>query len=248
MSQPRLRSSTGAKVPYRHKHVAMHRILVIEDNQTLVAKLFAYLEPRHYSLDAAQNGATGLHLALTADYDAIILDWMLPQLDGQEVVKRMRSRGCATPVLMLTARDDLPHKIAGFRAGADDYVTKPFEFGELEVRLEALILRTKGRTRVLKVADLTFDLATQTVTRAGAVLQLYAGGRKLLEALMHESPAVVGRERLESILWGEEPPDQDMLRSHIYQLRKAVDGPFATKLIHTVAKVGYRLAASEPTE
>jgi DNA-binding response OmpR family regulator len=217
------------------------RVLVIEDNQSLVANLFAYLEPREFILDAAQDGQSGLHLALTIDYDAIVLDWMLPRLDGQQVVGRLRAQGCATPVLMLTARDDLPHKIAGFQAGADDYLTKPFALAELEVRLEALILRSKGRARVLEVGDLRFDLATQEVTRGGSSLQLYAGGKKLLEALMRASPAVVSRERLESTLWDDDPPGRDMLRSHVYELRKSVDGPFAEKLIRTVPKVGYRL-------
>lgn len=221
------------------------RVLVIEDNQGLVANLFAYLEPRQYSLDAAQDGQSGLHLALTAEYDAIVLDWMLPRLDGQEVVKRLRANGSTTPVLMLTACDDLPHKIAGFRAGADDYLTKPFALAELEVRLEALILRGTRRARVLDVADLRFDLATQEVTRAGAPLQLYAGGKKLLEALMRASPAVVSRERLESILWGDDPPDRDMLRSHVYELRRSIDAPFPVKLIHTLPKLGYRIAAPD---
>jgi DNA-binding response OmpR family regulator len=224
------------------------RILIVEDNQSLVANLFAYLEPRHYSLDAAQDGQSGLHLALTVDYDAIVLDWMLPRLDGQEVVKRLRAKGATTPVLMLTARDDLPHKIAGFRAGADDYLTKPFAFAELEVRLDALILRSKGRSRVLAVADLRFDLATQEITRAGRPLQVYAGGKKLLEELLRASPAVVSKERLESLLWGDDPPDRDMLRSHVYELRKSIDGPFPTKLIHTIPKVGYRIAAAEQAE
>lgn len=222
------------------------RVLVIEDNPSLVANLFTYLEARQYTLDAAQDGQSGLHLAFTVDYDAVILDWMLPRLDGPEVVKRMRARGCATPVLMLTARDELPDKIAGFRAGADDYLTKPFALAELDVRLEALILRGRlGRVRLLEVADLRFDLATQIVTRAGVPLQLYAGGRKLLEALMRASPGVVERTRLEAILWGDSPPDYDMLRSHVYELRKSVDGPFAVKLIQTVPKVGYRLAVVE---
>lgn len=218
------------------------RVLVVEDNHGLVANLFAYLEPRHYSLDAAHDGQAGLHLALTCDYDVIVLDWMLPRLTGDEVVRRLRNKGCVTPVLMLTARDELPSKVAGFRAGADDYLTKPFALAELEVRLEALILRSKGRALVLTIGDLSFDLATQEVARAGVPLQLYAGGKKLLEALMRASPAVVAKDRLESLLWGDNPPDGDMLRSHIYELRKSVDGPFAAKLIHTVPKVGYRIA------
>ncbi len=219
----------------------LKRVLLIEDNQSLVANLFAYLEPRQFRLDAAQDGPSGLHLALTVDYDAIVVDWLLPRLEGDEVVRRLRGSGCETPVLMLTALDDLPHKIAGFRAGADDYLTKPFALAELEVRLEALMLRARGRARLLEVADLRFDLATQNVERGGSLLQLYAGGKKLLEELMRTSPAVATRERLEFVLWGDDPPTGDMLRWHIYELRKSVDGPFDVKLIHTVPKVGYRL-------
>lgn len=222
------------------------RILVVEDNASLVANLFAYLEARRYTLDAAQDGQSGLHLALTASYDAIILDWMLPRLDGAEVVKRLRASGASTPVLMLTARDDLPHKIAGFHAGADDYLTKPFALAELEVRLEALIARNIGRSRVLEVSDLKFDLGTLEVTRAGRSLELYAGGKKLLEVLMRASPAIVRKSRLEAVLWGDDPPSGDMLRSHVYELRKSIDGPFAVKLIQTVPKVGYRIAAPGP--
>jgi DNA-binding response OmpR family regulator len=221
------------------------RVLIVEDNPGLVVNLFAFLEARDYTLDAAHDGPSGLQRALEADYDAIVLDWMLPRLDGVEIIRRLRANGAATPILMLTARDDLPDKIASFRAGADDYLTKPFALAELEVRLEALIVRSRGRRQVLEVGDLRFDLATQQVIRNDRPVQLYAGCKKLLEALMTASPAVVTRERLERVLWGDDPPDRDMLRSHVYELRKCVDGPFATKLIETVPKVGYRIAAPE---
>ena len=161
-------------------------------------------------------------------------------MNGDELVKRLRNKGCATPVLMLTARDELPHKVAGFRAGADDYLTKPFALAELEVRLGSRILRSKGaRARSQRSAICGSILATQEVSRArrGAV-QLYAGGKKLLEELMRASPAVVTKNRLESLLWGDDPPDGDMLRSHIYELRKSIDGSFAEKLIHTGAEGG----------
>jgi DNA-binding response OmpR family regulator len=222
-----------------------NRILIIEDNRALVANLFRYLEARDYALDAAQDGQAGLELALASHYDAIVLDWMLPRLDGEGVIKSLRSLGSATPVLMLTALDDLPHKIAGFRAGADDYLTKPFALAELEVRLEALIARSKGRAQVLEVGDLRFNVATQEVTRGGASIQVYASGKKLLEILMRASPGVVGRERLETALWGDHRPDKELLRSHVYELRKSVDGAFAVKLIHTVPKLGYRIAVIE---
>jgi DNA-binding response OmpR family regulator len=221
------------------------RLLVIEDNRNLVANLFEYFEARGHVLDAAPDGVTGLHLASTQAYDAVVLDWMLPGLDGPEVMRRLREEhGRDTPVIMLTARDDLPDKIAGFRAGADDYLTKPFALPELEVRLEALAARAGGRNRkrVLEVADLRLDLATLEATRAGRLLHLFPAGRKLLEVLMQASPAAVTRERLEYALWGDEPPDGDMLRSHVYELRRSVDAPFQVKLIQTLPRVGYRIA------
>ena len=221
------------------------RLLVVEDNRNLVANLFDYFEARGHTLDAAPDGITGLHLATTQTYDAVVLDWMLPRMDGPEVLRKLREEHAAdVPVIMLTARDELPDKIAGFRAGADDYLTKPFALPELEVRLEALVTRAKGRgrARVLEVQDLRLDLATLEASRAGKPLHLYPACRKLLEVLMQASPGAVTRERLEYALWGDSPPDGDMLRSHIYELRRSVDGPFPVKLIQTLPRVGYRLA------
>lgn len=221
------------------------RLLVIEDNRNLVANLFAYFEPRGYVLDAAPDGITGLHLALTQTYDALILDWMLPRMSGPEVLRKLREElHSELPVIMLSARDELSDKLAGFRAGADDYLTKPFELQELEVRLEALQARLHGRTRsrLLQVDDLQLDLATLEGSRSGKPVRLFPAGRKLLEVLMRASPAVVSREQLEQVLWGDQPPAGDMLRSHIYELRREVDGPFDVKLIQTVPRVGYRLA------
>ena len=225
------------------------RLLVIEDNRNLVANLFDYFEARGHTLDAAPDGVTGLHLASTQAYDAIVLDWMLPRLEGPEVLRRLRDeQASSVPVIMLTARDELPDKIAGFRAGADDYLTKPFALPELEVRLEALMARMHGRQRrkVLEVRDLKLDLATLEVTRGGQPLHLYPACRKLLETLMQASPAAVTRQQLEHALWGDDPPDGDMLRSHIYELRRSIDGPFAVKLIQTLPRTGYRLAPPHP--
>ena len=170
---------------------------------------------------------------------------MLPRLDGREVLRRLRGEAQSdVPVVMLTARDELPDKITGFRAGADDYLTKPFALPELEVRLEALIARAsgRGRSRMLQVADLRYDLTTLEVSRQGQPLHLFPACRKLLEVLMQCSPAAVGRDRLEYALWSDDPPDGDALRSHIYDLRRSVDGPYPVKLIHTIPRVGYRLA------
>lgn len=222
------------------------RLLVVEDNLNLVSNLFDFFEARGHTLDAAPDGITGLHLATTQDYDAMVLDWMLPGLDGPSVLARLREEhDSALPVIMLTARDELPDKIVGFRAGADDYLTKPFALAELEIRLESLLARAAGRGRgkVLSVHDLRVDLSTFEVTRAGAQLHLYPACHKLLVALMQASPAAVPRERLEYALYGDEPPDGDLLRSHVYELRRSVDGPFEVKLIQTLPRVGYRLAA-----
>ena len=227
------------------------RLLVIEDNRNLVANLFDYFEARGHTLDVAPDGVTGLHLATTQSYDAIVLDWMMPRMDGPEVLRRLREEHLSDlPVIMLTARDELPDKIAGFRAGADDYLTKPFALPELEIRLEALLVRANGRHRskLLEVEDLRLDLATLEASRGGQPLHLFPAGRKLLQVLMQASPAAVTREKLEQALWGDEPPDGDMLRSHIYDLRRSVDGPFEEKLIHTLPRVGYRLGRIVPQE
>jgi len=185
--------------------------------------------------------------ATSQPYDALILDWMLPRMEGPEVLRRLRAdHGSEVPVIMLTARDELPDKIAGFRAGADDYLTKPFALPELEVRLEALMVRAKGRNprKLLEVADLKLDLATLEAQRDGKPLHLYPACRKLLEVLMRASPGAVTRQQLEFALWGDELPDGDLLRSHVYELRRSVDGPFQQKLIHTLPRVGYRLGVS----
>jgi len=158
-----------------------------------------------------------------------------------EMVRKLRDTSATpTPVIMLTARDDLPDKLTGFRAGADDYLTKPFAIPELEIRLETLVNRNNAaRSRVLEIEDLRLDLGTLKASRAGVSIRLYPACRKLLEALMRASPAVVSKQRLDRVLWGDAPPQADLLRSHLYELRRAVDGPFERKLIHTVAREGY---------
>lgn len=223
------------------------KLLVVEDHQPLVANLFNYFEPRGFCLDAAPDGLVGLHLAVSQVYDVIILDWMLPRLDGPALLKSLRDRSVDTPVLMLTARDQVPDKIVGFRAGADDYLTKPCDLRELEVRIEALMLRVRGRSkpRELVVGDLHYDLSTLEVRRGGRLLHLFPASRKLLEVMLHASPAAVSRQQLEHSLWGDSPPDRDMLRSHIYELRRSVDGDSSKKLIHTIPRVGYRIAVSD---
>jgi len=224
------------------------RILVIEDNRDIAENIGDYLEPKGHELDFAADGVTGLHLAVTNDYDVVVLDLMLPGLDGIELCRKLRADAKrATPVIMLTARDRLADKVEGFDAGADDYLVKPFAMKELEIRIDALGRRGAGRSvsRVLQVGDLVFDPDLQEVRRAGRKLELNPSLRKLLQLLMQNTHRVVKRDELEHALWGDDRPDGDVLRAHIYALRSAIDRPFASHLLRTVHGTGYRLAADD---
>ncbi len=220
------------------------RILVIEDNRDILANILDYLELKGFTVDCAQDGLSGMHLALTQPYDLIVLDIMLPGMDGYQLCQKLRQEADNnTPIIMLTARDALDDRLKGLHAGADDYLVKPFALSELVARIEAVLRRSSGANkRVLEVADLRYDLETLEVSRAGQLLKLNPIGLKLLAILMQRSPAVVRRETLEEALWGDDIPDSDSLRSHIHQLRQTIDKPFATALLHTVHGVGFRLA------
>jgi len=224
------------------------RILVVEDHRDIAENIGDYLAPRGHEVDYAADGITGLHLAVTNQYDVIVLDLMLPALDGLEVCRKLREEAKKdTPVLMLTARDQLESKVQGFRAGADDYLVKPFALKELEIRLEALYRRSANAVaaRVVRVADLEFDPDTQIVKRAGKRLDLNPSLRTLLGILMTHTHRVVRRDELEAALWGEDRPDADVLRAHIYALRSIIDKPFARKLLHTIHGTGYRLSDAD---
>jgi len=226
------------------------RILVIEDNRDILANLLDYLEIKGYSVDCAQDGLAGLHLATSEHYDLIVLDLMLPGMDGVQLCQRLRNEARnAVPILMLTARDTLEDRLEGLRSGADDYLIKPFSLAELVARIEAVLRRSHGRQkRRLQVADLTYDLDTSEVTRAGKVLRLNRLTMQLLKILMQRSPSVVRREVLEEALWGDEPPNSDSLRSHIHLLRQTIDKPFSTALLHTQHGVGYRIVPAAESD
>jgi DNA-binding response OmpR family regulator len=219
------------------------RLLVIEDNRDIAANLGDYLEDRGHTVDYAADGVTGLHLAVVNDFDAIVLDLNLPGIDGIEVCRKLRMEGRKqTPVLMLTARDSLESKLAGFESGADDYLAKPFALQEVEARLQVLARRTKTNlSRTLSIADLEFNLDTLEVRRGGESIQLNPTALKILQALMEASPSVVTRNELETRVWGEELPDSDSLRVHIHGLRAAIDKPFPAALIQTRHGIGYRI-------
>ncbi|MDR2881205.1 MAG: response regulator transcription factor [Azoarcus sp.] len=220
------------------------RILIVEDNRDILANMLEYLGMKGYIVDCAMDGLSGLHLAVTQRFDLIVLDLMLPGIDGLELCRRLREDGKnAVPIIMLTARDTLDDRLQGFASGADDYLIKPFALSELNARIEAVLRRSQGTVRrVLHVGDLRYDLDSLEVSRGGRLLKLTPACRRLLEELMLKSPAVVSRERLEEILWRDDPPEGDVLRSHIHQLRQIVDKPFPIQLLHTVPKLGLRLA------
>jgi DNA-binding response OmpR family regulator len=220
-------------------------ILLIEDNRNLSEMVGEYLESKGFGVDYATDGLDGYRLACENNYDVIVLDLMLPRLDGIEVCRRLRNDAKkATPVLMLTARDTLSDKVTGLDAGADDYLVKPFAILELEARVRALIRRDRRQVsaEVLKVGDLQFDTASLRVTRGGRDLQLSPISLRLLTILMRESPRVVTRRDIEREIWGDGLPDSDTLRSHLYNLRKSIDRPFDRPLLHTVQTAGYRIA------
>ncbi len=223
-------------------------ILLVEDNRSLSEMIGEYLESRGFGVDYATDGLDGLRLASDNSYDVVILDLMLPRLDGIEVCRRLRNETKkSTPVLMLTARDTLADKVTGLDAGADDYLVKPFAIQELDARVRALIRRDRRQVsaEVLKIADLVLDTASLRVTRGGNELQLSPIGLRLLAILMRESPRVVTRRDIEREIWGDGLPDSDTLRSHLYNLRKAIDRPFDKQLLHTVQTAGYRIADLE---
>ncbi len=220
-------------------------VLLVEDNRNISEMVGEYLERRGFGVDYAPDGAEGYRLASENSYDVIVLDLMLPRMDGLEVCRRLRAESkVSTPVLMLTARDTLDDKVRGLEAGGDDYLVKPFAIQELEARVRALIRRDRRQvsTEVLRVGDLVLDTATLRVTRGGSDVIVSPIGLKLLTILMRESPRVVSRRDIEREIWGDALPDSDTLRSHLYNLRKAIDKPFSRQLLHTIHSAGYRLA------
>jgi DNA-binding response OmpR family regulator len=226
------------------------RVLVIEDNHDLAANLCEYLEERGHRVDAAEDGLTGLHLAVRNACDAIVLDVILPGLNGITMCRKLREEaGKETPVLMLTARDSVEDRVIGLEAGADDYVIKPFALREVDARLHALVRRAsgarKGRPRRLEVADLRFDTGSLLVRRGARDIELPPIPMRILEMLMKQSPRVVSRRDIEALIWGETPPDSDALRAHMHVLRSAIDNPGETPLLQTVRGRGYRLADAD---
>ena len=213
--------------------------LLVEDNVSLAQTVIAYFDLEGIDCDYASNGSQGLELALLNDYQVILLDINLPRINGLEVCEMIRKQGVDIPVMMLTARDSLEDKLAGFDAGTDDYLVKPFELSELVARVKALFNRRSLHSMKLEVGPLVMDLSLKTICREGQKLKLTPTCWKLLEILMRGSPNVVSREKMQNTIWTEpDLPDSNVLKVHLYKLRQQVDKPFSIKLIQTVSSHG----------
>jgi DNA-binding response OmpR family regulator len=216
-----------------------YQVLLVEDDLDLAATIVDYLELEKISCDHAANGIAGLKFINQQHYDVVILDVNLPRMDGLTVCKNMREQGINIPVLMLTARETLDDKLAGFAVGSDDYMVKPFEMLELIARIHVLANRRSGLTNILSLHGVDVDFSAKTVKRDGSILQLSPTGWKILEVLMRKSPEVVSKDQLLNAVWGDELPDSDSLKVHLFKLRQVIDRKSQNKLIQTVAGQGF---------
>lgn len=212
--------------------------LIIEDNRHLASNIVEYLEAAGIECDWADRGDHGFQLACSQVFDVIVLDLMLPGLDGIEVCRKLREQGVNTPTLMLTARDTLRDKLEGFEVGADDYLVKPFELAELLARLKSLSKRGHSLSSHFEIDNLSVDISACLVNRGKDDIRLNRIAWKILKVLISASPNVVTKAELEQAVWDGEPPDTDALKVHLHSLRQKIDHPYKNKLIHTVRGVG----------
>lgn len=222
------------------------RVLVIEDEPGIAQFIRQGLNEAGYAVDVASDGQAGLDYALATEYDVIVLDIMLPQMDGLQVLRQMRSR-IKTPVLLLTARDTVEDRVKGLDAGADDYLFKPFAFPELLARLRALLRRPPLQLdTILQVADLEMDVANREVRRAGKSIELSPREFSLLEYLMRHPRQVLTRSQITERIWNFDfYGDSNVVDVYIGYLRRKIDNGFDRPLLHTVRGVGYRLSAEQ---
>ena len=220
------------------------RLLIIEDDRDAAAYLAKGLTESGHGVDHAADGQEGLHLALAGGYDALIVDRMLPGLDGLSVIAALRAAGMDTPILILSALGEVDERVRGLKGGGDDYLVKPYAFSELLARLDALARRRwpEQQETVLKVADLEMDLTRRKVTRAGQPILLQPREFRLLEYLMRHAGQVVTRTMLLEQVWDYHfDPQTNVIDVHISRLRSKLDKGFATPLLHTVRGAGYSL-------
>jgi heavy metal response regulator len=226
------------------------RILVIEDEPGIAQFVKQGLSEAGYAVDVVYNGRKGLDYALAADYDAVVLDIMLPQMDGLQLLRTLRARGRKMPVLLLTARDAVDERVRGLDAGADDYLIKPFAFAELLARLRALLRRPPLQTEtIVRVADLELDTARHEVRRAGRPIDLSPREFAVLEYLMRHPRQVLTRTQITEHVWNFDfYSETNVVDVYIGYLRRKIDRGFQPPLIHTVRGVGYRLSTEEEDE
>lgn len=225
------------------------RILVVEDDQEVAEYLKKGLEESGYTVDHAVNGHDGLYMATGENYDLLIVDRMLPGLDGLALIKALRAAGRQVPVLVLSALGEVDDRVEGLRAGSDDYLTKPFSFSELLARIEALLRRGQMTSDVvteLKVADLEMDLLSRTVRRAGQEIDLQPREFRLLEYFMRHAGQVLTRTMLLEKVWDYHfDPQTNVIDVHVSRLRAKIDKNFDRPLIHTVRGAGYILRETD---
>ncbi|MCG8668025.1 MAG: response regulator transcription factor [Pseudomonadales bacterium] len=221
------------------------QVLIVEDDSDLAAAMADYLTLQGAECDFAYNGASGLKLASEESFDVIILDLMLPRMNGFAVCDALRQQGCDTPVLMLTACDTQEDQLEGFRSGIDDFVTKPCAMPILWARLQALYRRNNPTQEIITIGPLTLHPKEHRAEREDQELKLTPTGWKMLECLARHSPNVVTRKLMEETVWKDSEVDTRNFNVQLHQLRKAVDKPFAFPLIHTVVGVGLCLKASD---
>ncbi|OQA41201.1 MAG: Transcriptional activator protein CopR [Chloroflexi bacterium ADurb.Bin325] len=227
------------------------RVLIVEDERKISAYVKRGLEEQGYAVDAVYSGRDALDWAEAAPYDLILLDILLPELDGLGVCRELRRRGLRTPILMLTARDTVDDRVTGLDAGADDYLVKPFALKELLARLRALTRRTADATRspVLQVADLSMDTLTHRVKRGDKTIELTAKEYAVLECLLREPERVLTRTVIAEHVWNYDVFNQsNVVDVYIRNLRRKIDDDHPVKLIHTVRGAGYRLSAVQEVE
>jgi two-component system copper resistance phosphate regulon response regulator CusR len=223
------------------------RVLLVEDEEKVAGLVTRALQAERLAVDNARDGREGLDLATSNPYDLLVVDLMLPGLDGTELIRRLRRTNTEVPVLVLTARDGVADKITNFEVGADDYLTKPFAFAELVVRVKALLRRGPvNRANVLRVADLELDRVSHTVKRAGASVRLTAKEYALLEYLAQNAGRVLSRTMIIEHVWDQSFEGlTNIVDVYVRQLRIKIDEPHERKLIRTVRSVGYSLSDGE---
>lgn len=219
------------------------RMLIVEDHIALAKNLFEYFDQDHYILDFASDGLTALHLLTVNHYDVIVLDVMLPGISGFELCRRIRQDlACSTPVIMMTAKDQMQDKEEGFAQGTDDYLVKPFNLRELELRVQALTRRKHHQNTVLRAGKLSYDTGTLKVMMEGhPPLSLTGNAARILEELMRTYPSFVSYEQLQDKIWHQRETDLNTLRTHVYLLRKQLQQQFNQSFIKTVHGRGFRL-------